>query len=115
MLSIFSDKLVWLFGRALLESDGILTTNAVGYDGADALSVMSKWSDETNRPTFHLGPMLPFKEGTTEFSQATLDAEVAAAPKGVGEAIQSFLDRALATKGEYSVIYIGFGTHFWYA
>ena len=111
----YVDRLVRLSGIGLLESDGILTTFAVAYEGEEALSVMPKWSGETNRPTFHLGPLLPFKEGTTEFSQATLDAEVAAAPKGVGEAIQSFLDRALATEGERSVIYICFGTWFWYA
>lgn len=92
-----------------------MSTAAVAYDGKDALSVMPKWSGETNRPTFHLGPLIPFKEGTTEFSQATLDAEVAAAPTGVGEAIQRFLDSALTTKGEYTVIYICFGTHLWYA
>lgn len=56
---------------------------------------------------------MPFKPGTTDFSLATLDAEMKTAPPGVGEAIMTFLDKALSTYGKESVVYICFGSFFW--
>jgi hypothetical protein len=75
-----------------------------------------------NKPVFNIGPMVPLKPGTTEFSQASLDAEVAATPGGmsvsrvgnIGDAIVKFLNNALEKYGESSVVYISFGTFFWW-
>lgn len=62
---------------------------------------------------YHLGPMRPFKAGTADFDEATLVAEMNAAPPGIGEKVQGFLDNAMSAKGECSVVYICFGTNFW--
>ncbi|KZW02223.1 UDP-Glycosyltransferase/glycogen phosphorylase [Exidia glandulosa HHB12029] len=105
-------KLEAVITQALDESDGIVTTCSVGFDGEAALAGMDALATR-NRPSFHLGPLVPFKDGTTEFSPATLEAELATAPPGVASAIQSFLDDHLTSKGSHSVIYICFGTHVW--
>lgn len=113
--SVFLYPANLIITRSLYESDGIITSCALGYDGEAALSALSNWAAGKNYPTFHVGPLLPFKQGTTEFSKATLDAELAIAPEGVADAIQSFLDAQFDAKGESSVVYICFGTLFWYA
>jgi hypothetical protein len=69
---------------------------------------------ESGKPTFHLGPTLPLEPGTTKFSRKILEEEMAAAPPGIGQKIKNFLDGALERNGPSSVIYIGFGTFFWY-
>lgn len=97
------------------DADGIVLQPTTAIEGTAALDVLTSWAAETKRPVFSIGPLLPFKDGTTQFSQAALRAEIVAAPPGVGDKIMSFLDNALATKGEASVVYIGFGSHFWHA
>ena len=68
---------------------------------------------ETQRPTFHMGPMIPLEPGTTDFASSTLEAEMAAAPPGVGVKVSQFLEKAEKKYGENSVVYICFGNYFW--
>jgi hypothetical protein len=101
--------------RFMREADGLATCNAPGYDG-EVLNSIDGWMTETGRrPTFHLGPMLPLQPGTSEFSQRALEAEMAAAPPGVGVKVKTFMDTILETRGEASLVYISFGTLFWCA
>jgi hypothetical protein len=99
--------------RTVSEADGFITSNTVGYDGEELLSSIKEYMGKLNRPVFNIGPTIPFQSGTTQFSQSSLDAEIAAAPSGVGNKVKDFLDAALLSKGEGSVIYICFGTMFW--
>lgn len=99
--------------RATQESDGLATPCTPDYDGEETLGAIDKWLAETGRLAFNLGPLMPFKPGTANFSSATLEAEMKAAPPGVGEAVITFLDRALSTYGKESVVYICFGSFFW--
>ena len=102
-----------VFSRALVECDGLLTASAPAYDGEQTLASIDAWAAESNKPVYNLGPMRPFTPGTTDFSQATLTAEIATAPLGVGVKAKSFLDEKLSTLGECSVIYICLGSVFW--
>ncbi|KZW02232.1 UDP-Glycosyltransferase/glycogen phosphorylase [Exidia glandulosa HHB12029] len=106
-------KVQAMITQALHESNGIVSVCSVGFDGEEALAAINDLAAARNQPCFHLGPLLPFKDGTTEFTRATLDAELATAPPGVSNTIQSFLDTHLALKGPQSVVYICFGTHMW--
>lgn len=100
--------------RATQESDGLATPCTPDFDGEEVLRATDQWLAETGRVAFNLGPLMPFKAGTNDFSSATLEAELKAAPPGVGETVIKFLDNALATRGKESVVYIGFGHFFWY-
>lgn len=114
VFTIVQSMLTWAF-RAAYESDGILSCCALAFDGEATLSAIDAWSNAKGHPTFHVGPVLPFKEpGSTSFSLRAADGEKAAAPPGAADAVTLFLDRALKEKGEASVVYICFGTHFWY-
>ena len=95
------------------ECDGLISACAPGYDGEKMLAAVDAWAAESGRPVYNVGPMRPFKTGTTDFSEATLAVEMAATPPGVGAKVLSFLDGALSTKGEDSVVYICLGTHSW--
>jgi hypothetical protein len=101
--------------RSLIEADGLATVNTLAYDGKELLDTLVEFMGESGKPAFFLGPTLPLEPGTTKFSKRVLEEEMAAAPPGVGAKIQAFLDEALERKGAGSVIYIGFGTFFWYA
>ena len=104
------------------EADAVASTCAEGYE-SDLITTAAAWIAEmNNRPLFSLGPLMPLQAGTSKFSQASLDAEIASAPGGMGgdpkvnagkKAVQ-FLNNALQKYGEHSVVYISFGTFFWY-
>ena len=99
----------------MVEADGLVTGGAVPYDGAECLASMSAWVARTNdRPTFHLGPVMAFNPGTTDFSQAPKDAELAASFSRTGARASEFLDRAYERHGEHGVVYVCFGTEYWY-
>jgi len=99
-----------LDGRCLSEVDGIITGGTPGYDGHSLLSYVESWA---NRPTFHVGPVLPLQPGTSNFSESTLQAEREATPEGVGAKVSAFLDTALDRYGRCSIFYICFGSFFW--
>ena len=98
----------------MLESDGVATAGSVGYDGEELSGVMGEWAAESGKLSYHLGPMLPLEPGSGEFTQNTINAEIAAAPPGVGSQVQNFLSDVLKRRGVHSVIYICFGTTFWF-
>jgi hypothetical protein len=100
--------------RSLIDADGLITVNTPAYDGQELLDVFNEFMGESGKPVFHLGPTLPLEPGTTNFSERILKEEMAAAPPGIGQKIKDFLDQTLERKGPESVIYIGFGTFFWY-
>lgn len=102
------------FRRGLNECDGLISACAPGYDGEKTLAAVDAWAAESGKPVYNVGPMRPFKAGTTDFAEAALAVEMAATPPGVGAKVMSFLDSALRTKGEDSVVYICLGTHSWY-
>lgn len=90
------------------------TTCTVGFDGPRPLTILSKWAEETGgRPAYNFGPVMPFKPGTTNFGTAALEAEMRSVPTEVAKAVNVFLENALATNGEASVVYICFGSFFW--
>jgi hypothetical protein len=98
----------------LHEADGVATSCTVGFDGHRTLASLSKWAEESGgRSVFNLGPLMPFKPGTTVFGSAALEAEMRSVPIEVAENIHSFLENALMRKGEASVVYICFGSFFW--
>jgi hypothetical protein len=101
--------------RFAQEADGIITSNTVGYDGEELLSNINNYFAEDGRPAFHLGPTIPLQSGTSNFSKKLLDEEMAAAPPGIGSRVQGFLESALQNRGERCIIYICFGSMFWYA
>lgn len=102
--------------RFLESADGLVTRRALEVDGEHMLSALSTWVGQTrNRPTFHLGPLIPFEPATCTFSQASLNAEMASAPGEIGARTLRFLDEALRRRGECSVVYISFGTVSWFA
>jgi hypothetical protein len=78
------------------------------------LSNINDYFAENGRPAFHLGPTIPLQPGTSNFSKKLLDEEMAAAPSGVGDKVQTFLDSTLKSRGERCIIYICFGSMFWY-
>jgi hypothetical protein len=100
--------------RSFIEADGLATVNTLAYDGKGLLDALNEFMGERGKPAFHLGPTLPLEPGTTRFSKKILEEEMAAAPSGIGQKIKDFLDETLKRKGPGSVIYIGFGTYFWY-
>jgi hypothetical protein len=100
--------------RTPYESDGIATVGTVGYDGEELSRVLDEWAADHGKLAYQLGPILPLKPGSSEFAQSTLDGEMAAAPPGVGDKVKNFLTNALKERGEHSVIYICFGTNFWF-
>ena len=113
-LSPDNSETVAQVGRFLDEADGLLTTCAEEYDGKESLDSISDWFRESrNRPTFHLGPMLPLIPGTQRLSPIAIDAEINAVPGPFGKAALDFLDQALQNFGERSVFYISFGTEHW--
>jgi hypothetical protein len=100
--------------RTLYESDGVATAGTVGYDGEELSHAWDEWAVENGKLAYYLGPILPLKPGSSEFAQGTLDAEIASAPPGVGEQVLNFLNDVYKRRGDYSVIYICFGTGFWF-
>ncbi|KAF8542582.1 hypothetical protein BDD12DRAFT_876041 [Trichophaea hybrida] len=95
-------------------ADGLMTCGAVDYDGETCLDSIEAWIHKLNdRPTYHLGPMLPFKPGTVDYSPASKAAELATAPAGMGAKILDFLDRAHSQFGPNCLVYISFGTEHW--
>ncbi|KZW02221.1 UDP-Glycosyltransferase/glycogen phosphorylase [Exidia glandulosa HHB12029] len=102
-----------VIARSLYASDGIASSCALAFDGEEAVSALSSVAAERGKPAFHLGPLLPFQDGTTKFSRAALEAEIATAPPGIAATIQDFLDKHRDAKGACSVVYICFGTHYW--
>jgi hypothetical protein len=96
------------------EADGVATSCSVGFDGPRSLAVLSKWAEETGgRPAFNLGPVMPLMPGTTDFGPATREAEMKSVPPAVAKNVNSFLESALASHGEASLLYICFGSFFW--
>lgn len=115
-LSCFPRRLADLVcSRATVECDGLLTDSALAYDGEETLASINAWATELNKPVHNIGPLRPFTPGTTDFSKATLAAEIDTAPPGVGAKVKSFLDEKLSTLGECSVVYICLGSMFWSA
>ena len=101
--------------RSIDEVDGLVTCCAVEYDGEACLKSMADWVSRIHdRPTFHLGPMIPLKPGTADFSPASLRAEMDMAPDGVGEQVLQYLDYTQQRYGDASVLYISFGTEHWF-
>ncbi|MCJ1248747.1 hypothetical protein MMC30_005966 [Trapelia coarctata] len=91
--------------------DGLATSCAVDYDGEECLLGITNWISQTgNRPTFHLGPMLPFKPGTCEFPQACEEIGKASLHAGITERVTHYMDRIREKYGESSMVYISFGT-----
>jgi hypothetical protein len=86
----------------------------MAYDGPKALSVIDQWEGNAGKPAFHFGPTVPLQPGTTSFTTASIASEASIAPPGIATKISTFLDAALATKGKSSVVYISFGTVFWW-
>lgn len=102
------------FNRAARESDGLLTPHMTNLDDAELLATIDRWLSKDKRPAaFNIGPLLPFQDGTTNFSASTLEAEMRSAPPGVGDAVMSFLDKVLVSRGEESAVYICLGSTFW--
>jgi UDP-glucoronosyl and UDP-glucosyl transferase len=86
------------------EADGLVTTCAYSYDGKESLDALAAWiGKDRDRPTFHLGPMLP----------PTSNMDTSSSSIGSHLEVMSLLDSVLASHGPQSLLYISFGTqHF---
>jgi len=86
------------------EADGLVTTCVDSYDGQESLDAMTAWiGEDRDRPTFHLGPMLP----------PTGSVDISSSSTGSHMKIMSLLDSVLVSHGPQSLLYISFGTqHF---
>ena len=106
----------------MVAADAVAATGAEAYDG-NLIKTLTAWVAETDRPTYCLGPVIPLQPGTSKFSQTSLEAEIKAAPGGMSEnanlanissKVIKFLGDATEKHGRNSVVYISFGTYFWY-
>ncbi|KAF7981468.1 hypothetical protein HWV62_33503 [Athelia sp. TMB] len=114
-VELFDTSVDFLQSKFLEEADGLVTRRALAADGDTMMTALSSWVNETrDRPTFHLGPLMPFEPASCTFSQTSLKAEMDAAPGDIGEQTLKFLDNALEKFGQHSVVYISFGTIVWF-
>jgi UDP-glucoronosyl and UDP-glucosyl transferase len=86
------------------EAGGLVTTCAHSYDGQESLDAMADWiGNDRDRPTFHLGPMLP-PTGSLDISSSSTGSHLR---------VMSLLDSILGSHGPQSLLYISLGTqHF---
>ena len=97
----------------MYEADGIASISTPAFDGEAAINVVSEWAAKTGRVVYNVGPTIPLIPGTSDYARETLEADLKSAPPGVADRVTVFLDQALASNGESSVVYICFGTFFW--
>lgn len=100
--------------RGLAEADGILSPGGIGHDSKALVDTFSAWAQERKRDIYFLGPVRPFKPDTTEFTSGALEIERENCPPGVATKVTAFLDKAFKAKGKNSVVYISFGSMFWW-
>ncbi|KAI5123071.1 hypothetical protein M0805_000505 [Coniferiporia weirii] len=105
-LSVFGDNVSIAYmarymHRLFSESDGVILNTSFSVE-PQAISAWKKWLGD--RPVFVVGPLTPVISPSTQISNES---------GKIPHDVKGFLDGALGTFGENSVVYISFGTVFW--
>ena len=84
--------------RTLQKTDGLYLFTPESYE-PEAVAAVRRWFAETGRPVYTSGPLLPSaSKASAHENEKKLSKE--------SDEIQTFLDEALKTSGEKSVVYV---------
>ncbi|KAI0738932.1 UDP-Glycosyltransferase/glycogen phosphorylase [Daedaleopsis nitida] len=98
-------KLIPRIFETMEKADGVFLFTPESYE-PEAVAAVRRWYAETSRPVYVCGPLLPSaSKMSAHEKEKKLSTE--------SSEIQLFLDEALKTSGEKSVVYISFGSILW--